>query len=152
VQAAGYGIAAAAELAAGMQDGHDHLDRGFVFGGVHVHGNATAVVDDLNAAVRLEHYLYMCAVAGQGLVHGVVHHFVDKVVESPRSRGADVHARALPHCLEAFKDSNVAGAVLAWSGSFPRGVRRAGILDCGLSCQNICIVVSHRCCRLLCSR
>ena len=116
VQAAGDGVSAAAELAAGVQDGHDDFNGGLVLGGVHVHGDAAAVVDHLDAAVGLQDDFDVRAVAGQGLVDRVVHHFVDQVVQAARSGGSDVHARAFPDGLQAFKHGDVAGAV------FPCGV------------------------------
>ena len=49
VQAAGDRVPAAAELSAGVQDGHDDLDGGLVLLLVQVDGDAAAVVDDPDA-------------------------------------------------------------------------------------------------------
>ena len=114
VEAAGHGVAAAAELAAGVQDGHDHFNGGLVLGGVHVHGDAAAVVNHLDAAVGLEDNFDVRAVPGQGLVNRVVHHFVDQVVQAARPGGADVHAGPFADGFEALKNGDVAGTV------FPR--------------------------------
>ncbi len=84
MQAAGYSVAAATELAAGVQDGHDHLNGGLALGGVDVHRNAAAVVRDLDAAVGLQDDFDVRAVSGQRLINGVVHHFVHQVVQSAR--------------------------------------------------------------------
>ena len=46
------------------------------------------------------------AVAGHGLVDGVVDDFVDQMVQAPRVRGADVHGRPFAHCLQAFEDGD----------------------------------------------
>ena len=46
VQAAGDLVAPAAELAAGVQDGKDHLQGGLAGLGLDVHGDAAAVVHD----------------------------------------------------------------------------------------------------------
>src|SRR3546814_17205984 len=52
VQAARDGVGAAAELAAGVEDREDDLDRGLGgVGRVRVDGDAAAVVDDAHAAV-----------------------------------------------------------------------------------------------------
>lgn len=72
MQAAGDGVAAAAELSSGVQDGHHDLHGGLALGGVHVHRDAAAVVLDPDAAVVLERDLDVGAVAGQGLIHRVV--------------------------------------------------------------------------------
>ena len=45
VQAAGDLVPAAAELAAGMQLGHDHFQGGFLLCRVHVHRDAAPVID-----------------------------------------------------------------------------------------------------------
>ena len=151
VQAAGDGISAAAELAAGVQDGHDDFHRGLVLGGVHVHGDAAAIVDHLDAAVGLQHDFDVRAVAGQGLVDRVVHHFIDQVVQAARSGGSDVHARALPDRFQAFKYGDVAGAVFRVRvAASARRVSRSGCsVRCVFHCRDICIVVSHRRFRLL---
>ncbi|MCY1221926.1 hypothetical protein D9M72_339990 [compost metagenome] len=152
VQAAGDGISAAAELSAGVQDGHDNLNRGLVFGGVHVHGDAAAVVHHFDAAVGLQNNFNVGAVPGQGFIHGVVHHFVHEVVETAGSRGTDVHAGAFPDSFESFKDGDVARTVSLAFGCLRRRIRCTGILSCGFHCRDICIVVSHRRFRLLCIR
>ena len=54
MQAAGHGIAAAAEFAARVQDGHDDLHGGLVLRRVHVDRDAAAVVDHLDPAVGLQ--------------------------------------------------------------------------------------------------
>ncbi len=54
------------------------------------------------------------AVAGQGFVDGVVHHFEDQVVQARAIGGvADVHAGALAHGLQAFEDLDRAFAIAA---------------------------------------
>ena len=119
MQAAGDGVAAAAELAAGVQHGEHQLDGGLVLGGVHVHGDAAGVVDAAHPAVRQERDLDRVAVAGHRLVHGVVDDLLDHVVQAALTGGADVHAGALADRLEALEDGDVRGLVML------RGVRRA---------------------------
>src|SRR5690606_32677137 len=128
VQTAGDGVAAAAELAAGVQHGEHQLDGGLVLGGVHVHGDAAGVVDDAHAAVGEEGDLDGVAVAGHRLVHGVVDDLLDHVVQAALTGGADVHAGALADRLEALEDGDVRGlVVLGRAGRLlPRGGRRRG--------------------------
>ena len=104
VQTAGDGVATASELAAGVQDRHDDLDGGLVLGGVLVDGDASTVVDDLDAAVFLDRDLDVVGVAGQGLVDGVVDDLVHQVVQAAFAGGSDVHARALADGFQTFKD------------------------------------------------
>jgi len=47
------------------------------------------------------------SVAGDRLVHGVVHNLVDEMVESAGTGGADVHAGALANRLETLENGDV---------------------------------------------
>ena len=94
VQAAGDGVSAAAELAAGVQDGHHDLDGGLVLGRVDVDRDAAAVVDDLTPPSAQDD-LDVRAVAGERLVDGVVDDLVDQVVQAARAGRSDVHAGRL---------------------------------------------------------
>ena len=60
-----------------------------------------------DGVVRVDDDLDRVGLAGQGLVDGVVHDLVDEVVEPALARGADVHAGALAHGLEALEDGDV---------------------------------------------
>ena len=53
------------------------------------------------------------AVAGQGLVDGVVHHFVDQVVQSHLAGRADVHGGTQAHGLQAFENLDVFAGIAA---------------------------------------
>ena len=111
MQAAGHGVAAAAELAAGVQDGEHDLDGGLALALDDVDGDAAAVVDDADAAVGEQRDVDGVAVAGERLVDGVVDDLVDEVVQAALAGGADVHAGALADGLETFEDGDVARVV-----------------------------------------
>ena len=104
-------VAAPAELAAGVEAGHHELEGGQAFLLVNVDRDATAVVVDLDAAVGEQGDQDLVGVPGQGLVHGVVDHLVDQVVETRGAGGADVHARTPPHVLSALQDLDLLGGV-----------------------------------------
>ena len=70
------------KFAACVQGGHDHLRRGLPFGLVQVHRDTTPVVFHGNAFVGVDDNLDGVAIAGQGLIDGVVHHFVNQVVQT----------------------------------------------------------------------
>lgn len=95
-----------------MQPGEDQLDHGGVFLGVQADGNAAAVVLDGDAAIDVQRDQDLLAVAGQGLVRGVVYDFLHDV---QGVFGAGVHARALPHGLQPFQDAD-GRLVVTWSG------------------------------------
>src|SRR5690606_30694117 len=109
VQAAGDLVAVLVELAAGVQLGQRD------FGGralglvlvVHLHpgGDAAAVVGHADGVVGVDGDDDVVAVAGQGLVDGVVDHLENQVVQAGAVGGvADVHAGALAHRFQAFED------------------------------------------------
>ena len=112
VEPAGDGVAATAELAAGVKDRHDDLDGGPVLRGVLVNGDAASIIDDPEPAVGLNGDLDVIAAAGEGLVHGVVDDLVHQVVQSALTGGADVHARPLAHRLESLEHGDVRSAVV----------------------------------------
>ena len=107
VQAAGDLVGVVVELAAGVDLGQDDLQRALAAVGVDVHRDAPAVVDDRDRAVGVERHVDVPAVAGHRLVDRVVDDLVDQVVQAARRRVADVHARALPDRLDAFKDPDI---------------------------------------------
>jgi hypothetical protein len=112
VETAGHLVAAAvAELATGVQDGQDDLDRGPALALHHRHGDAAAVVRDRDRVVGVDGDRDLAAVTGERLVHRVVHHLVDEVMQAAHAGRTDVHARALAHGLEALEDRDVLGVV-----------------------------------------
>ena len=111
MQAAGGDVRAAAELAAGVQLGRHHLDAGQPGLGLLVGGDAAAVVVDLDGVVGVQGDLDPVRGAGQRLVHPVVDDLPQAVHQPAGVGGADVHARALAHRLEALEDQEVRGVV-----------------------------------------
>ena len=121
VEAAGDLVAAVAELAAGVQDREDDLDGGAVLGGVHVDGDAAAVVAHGAGAVGVERDVDVRAEAGHGLVDRVVDDLVDAVVVAALEGVADVHGGALADGLHALEDLDLAGAVVLVLGDVGGG-------------------------------
>ncbi len=111
VQAAGHLVAAAAELAAGVQDGEHDLDGRLALALDDVDRDAATVVDDAHAAVGEQRDDDLAGVAGQRLVDGVVDDLVDQVVQTALAGGADVHAGALADRVQAFENGDRAGVV-----------------------------------------
>ena len=111
VQTAGGRVGAAAELAAGVQAGHDDLDAGQAGARLDVDRDAAPVVADLDRAVGVQVDLDAGAVTAQGLVDGVVDDLPEAVHEPARVGGPDVHARPLADGLEPLEDQQVAGGV-----------------------------------------
>ena len=82
VQAAGDLVAPAAELAARVQNGENHLKGGLAGLLLDIHGDAAAVIRDADDVARLDDNLDMGAVAGERLVDGVVHDLIYQVVQA----------------------------------------------------------------------
>ena len=120
VQAAGHLVAGilAAELAAGVEDGIDDGDGRQTGISLDVHGDAAAIVRDLNDVALQDLDLDVVAVTGQSLVDGVVHDLVHQMVQAALAGGADIHTGALAHCLQAFQDLDLAGVVFMVRRSF----------------------------------
>ena len=102
VEAAGDLVAAAAELAAGVQRGHHQLQGGDALLRVDVYRDAPPVVPHRDAAVLVDGHLDLIAGAGQRLIHRVVHHLVDQVVQRLGVRTTHVHPRPAPNRLQPF--------------------------------------------------
>ena len=111
VQPAGHLVCLLVELAAGVQGGENHLGGRALLGGVLVHRNAPAIVAHRDGAIVVDCDLDFAAETGQRLVNGVIHHLIDKVVESIGPGGADVHGRPLAHRVEALENLDGTGVV-----------------------------------------
>ena len=112
VQAAGDRVAAATELAAGMQLGHHGFHAGNAFARHFVDRNASAVIHHAHAAVRQNRHFDVRSVACQRLIDGVVDDLVHQVVQASGAGGADVHARADSHRLKAFQHPQIGRVVV----------------------------------------
>ena len=102
VQTAGNFVSLATEFAAGVQNGEHDLDRGNLLLGMLVHGDAATVVIARDGIVGMNGHLDGIAVPGQSLVHSVVDHLVNQVVQTAGAGGADVHARAFANSFKSF--------------------------------------------------
>ena len=111
VQSAGRDVRAAAELAAGVQLGGDHLDARQAGARLLVGGDAATVVVDLDRVVGVQGHLDVPRGAGQCLVHAVVDDLPQAVHEAAGVGGADVHAGPLADRLEALENQEVCGVV-----------------------------------------
>ncbi len=124
VETTGDLVAAAAELATGVEHRQHDRDRRELLTRGDVDRDAPAVVGDLDTAIGHQRDLGQVAVAGQRLVHGVVDDLLHQVVQAALARGADVHAGALAHRLEALEDLDRAGVVVARLDAVPLGQAR----------------------------
>ena len=122
VQAAGNFVGVAIEFSAGVQHGHDDFGGGLFFRGVHVHGNAAAVVDHGDAVVVVHGDVDFVAVAGHRFVHGIVDDFPDEMVQAHFAGGTDVHRGTLANGFDAAENFDRSRVVLVPAAAFAAGV------------------------------
>src|ERR1700735_5528277 len=104
VQSAADRVAAVltAEFAARMELRHHYVDGGGT-GGVHGDRDTAAVVNDLDTTVFEDPHIALAGVAGHRLVHRVVDHLPNEVVQTSFPGGPDVHAGAFADRLQPFE-------------------------------------------------
>ena len=111
MQAAGDLVPAAAELAAGVEDGEHHLQGGLSGLGLDVHRDTASVVGDRDGIAGVDGHRNVGAVAGQSLIDGVVHDLIHQMVQAGLRGGADVHSRTLPHRLQPLQHLDLRAAI-----------------------------------------
>ena len=116
MQAAGNLVGTLVELAAGVELREDDLGGRDPFGRVRFDRDAAPVVLDRHAAVDVDRDPDVGAVAGEGLVDGVVDDLEHEVVQTPFGGVPDVHAGTLPNGLETLEDLDVFRAVFRGLG------------------------------------
>ena len=112
METAGNLVAAAAELAAGMEDGEDHRHRRQPCLLLDTHRDTPAVIGNPDDVPREDIHLNMGAVPRQGFINGVIYNFIDQVMEALGAGRADVHARPLPHRFQPFQYLYLVFAIL----------------------------------------
>ena len=94
VQPAGDLIGIVVELTPGVQGGHHDLGGGFLGLLVKIGRDSPSVVYDRDAVVDMDGNFDTSAKSVQRLVDGVVHNFVQQVMQPIRRPGSDVHRRS----------------------------------------------------------
>ncbi|GJE71691.1 hypothetical protein CHKEEEPN_3238 [Methylorubrum podarium] len=126
VQAAGGLVDLRIELTARVQRGHDDLERRLARKfRVRIDRDAAAVVGDDEGARLLQLHLDEARVARDRLVHGIVDHLGEEVVQRPLVGAADIHAGPAPHRLQPLQHLDRRGVVTRF-----RRLRRGRRLRC----------------------
>ena len=100
------------ELAAGVEGAHDHFEGGFLREfRMRIDRDAAAVVGHREVAVGRDLDLDEGRVPGERLVHGIVDHLGEQVMERLLVGAADIHAGPPAHRLQAFQHLDVVGGV-----------------------------------------
>ena len=112
VKAAGNFVGIAVEFPASMEDGHHHFGGGLFLGGVHVDGNAAAIVDDGYGIIFVDGDVDFVAEPGQRFVDGIVDDFPDEMMQAEIAGGTDVHRGTLANGFDAAEDFDGSCVVL----------------------------------------
>ena len=86
VQTAGDLIASAAELAARVQHGVDDLERGAPRLRLNVDGDTAAVIHNSDGVALVDRHFNFRAVARKRFIDGVIHNFIDEVMQAAHRR------------------------------------------------------------------
>ena len=111
MQTAGDLIAAAAELAAGVEYGINDLQRRPPGLGLDVHGDAAAVVGNGDGVAGVDGDGDVLAVARQRFIDGVVHDLIDQMMKARAGGRADIHTGTLAHRFQTLQNLNLRAAV-----------------------------------------
>ena len=117
VQTAGNLVAVLGELAAGMEDGKDHLQCGAMLLGMHARGDASSVILYTYGIVFFDGDVDPVAETCHGFVDTVVDHFVHQVMKASLRNVSDIHRRPFPHCLKPFQDLDAVSGILLFRHS-----------------------------------
>ena len=136
VQSARNFVSVAIEFSARVQHGEDDFGGGLLLGGVHIDGNAAAIVGDGDAVIVVHDDVDLIAVARHRFVDGIVDHFPDEVVQAKLAGRADVHCRALANRFEASENFDRSSVVLvpACRRGRPGGLRGRSLFVTHGSC------------------
>ena len=91
------------ELTAGVEHRHHHLQGTHALFFVHIDGDTASVVLYNDRIVLANHHINVGAETGQGFVDGVIHRFIDQMVQTFLADVADVHRRTLANGLQTFE-------------------------------------------------
>ena len=131
VQAARRVVILGAELAARVQRGHDHFEgRLSLELRMRIDRDAAAVVGDGEETVGLQLHFDPGGMAGHRLVHGVVDHLGEQVMQRLLVGAAHVHAGVAPHRLQALQHLDVGcGVAVRRLGRLANGARHGSLLS-----------------------
>src|SRR6056297_893401 len=108
----GYLVCLVIKFATGMQLRHDDLQgRGLVHG-MRFHRDTPAIVNNLDGIITPYGHHYGITMPGKGLVYGVIHNLVHKVMQTIPIGGTDIHCGSFPDRFQAFKDLYITSAVI----------------------------------------
>jgi hypothetical protein len=108
VQTTGYCVATATKFSSGVKNCQYNFNRRLFLNRVHIHWDSTTVVGDFDPALGGYKHVDVIAVTGESFVNRVVDDFINEVVKTTWTSGADVHTRTFANSLKPFENLDVA--------------------------------------------
>ena len=122
MQAAGRLVGAAVELAAGVQHRHDHFERRLLRElRMRIDRHAAAVVEHAEPAAVFQRNLDEGCVTGDRLVHRIVDHLGEQMMQRIGVGAADIHARSTADRLEPLEHLDRRRVVVRFAGRAAAG-------------------------------
>ena len=100
------------KLATSVQHGHNDLKGRTLLLLMHVHRNASSVIDHLDGVTGKDIDLDVVAIAGQGFIDTVIDHLAHEVMQTLHAGIANIHGRTLAHGFQTFEDLDVTGVIV----------------------------------------
>src|SRR5258708_18906738 len=94
VETAGNFVGVAVEFSACVENGKHNFGGGALFRGMHVNGNAAAVVEHGDGIVGVNRDVDFFGVTGHRFIYGVVNNFPDPAMKTHFAGPADLHSAA----------------------------------------------------------
>ena len=104
-------VSAAAEFAAGMKLGEDHLHRRQTGLVVDADRHAAAVILNRHGIILMHRDFNMIADSGQGLVDRIVDDLIDQMMKASDTGCADIHTGTFANGFQTFQNLNLIGAI-----------------------------------------
>ena len=138
MKSAGNFVIGVIKLSSGMQLGQHHLrGRNFLAIDHHVvHGNSASVIDHGDGIIDVDCHIDLSGISCQRFIHGVVNNFINQMVKSHLSVGADIHSGAQAYRFHALKHFYIVCSVVAVSVA-------AGLFAFVLFCHLFCCCSSR---------
>ena len=136
MQAAGNLISAASEFTARVKNGkYDFHCRntGLV---VNPGRNAPPIIDHSHRVSPVNRDADVMTVTCQGLIHRVIHNFIDQMMKTLGRSGADIHTGSLSNCLKPFQNLDLICSVFLLCHFFLHSILNL-LSKKGLSIENL---------------
>ena len=112
MKTSGHLIGTLVELATRMKYGHYDFQCGLVLFFMHVYRNTAAVVLYGDGVVFIDSDSCVSTIAGKCFVDGVIHGFINQVVQTFLADVSDIHRRTFAYGFQSSQHLNAAGRII----------------------------------------